>query len=216
MRSAWQPSEHPVDSISNVRDLHYLSIGLGCTCTVFGLLKMAKEEKQSVLAGCVALACSIGFACGLCISGMVRPTKVHSFLALNKHWDPSLAFVLGGGLAVNIWDLPTSTAIDLNVIVGGVLFGVGWGVGGVCPGPGLVGIAGPYGMSMLLWCFGCLIGSQLMLLVKKVVASQSGESVSPSVERRSSLLEDGQKDGKQGANYGARSDQIEHADVIPH
>jgi len=84
MRSAWQPSEHPVDSISNVRDLHYLSIGLGCTCTVFGLLKMAKEEKQSVLAGCVALACSIGFACGLCISGMVRPTKVHSFLALNK------------------------------------------------------------------------------------------------------------------------------------
>jgi len=99
---------------------------------------------------------SIGalFGAGLAISGMLNPAKVAGFLDLFGLWDPSLAFVMGGGVVVNFighrlvmkrgkpifadtFRLPTSQDIDKRLIGGAVLFGIGWGLAGLCPGPAI-------------------------------------------------------------------------------
>ena len=94
------------------------------------------------------------FGLGLTVSAMVNPAKVIGFLDLFGNWDPSLALVMLGGLAVTIpafqlilkrdrplletrFFLPTSKDIDRRLIGGAVLFGVGWGLAGLCPGPAL-------------------------------------------------------------------------------
>ncbi|RVU45414.1 DUF6691 family protein [Rubrivivax rivuli] len=98
------------------------------------------------------------FGLGLLLSGMTDPGKVLSFLDLFGAWDPSLAFVMGGAIAVGLFafalakkrstaflggamQLPTSKDIDRRLVLGGVTFGVGWGLAGFCPGPGLVSLA---------------------------------------------------------------------------
>jgi uncharacterized protein len=98
------------------------------------------------------------FGIGLIASGMTNPAKVAGFLDLFGAWDPSLALVMGGAIAVGFfafqragrmsmaWNgeamqLPTSSLIDVRLLVGGVLFGIGWGLGGFCPGPGIVAAA---------------------------------------------------------------------------
>ena len=92
------------------------------------------------------------FGLGLVISGMANPAKVLNFLDLAGAWDPSLAFVMGGAVVVaflgyrltwrqnapvlsDSFDVPSSTRIDRPLIVGAALFGIGWGIGGFCPGP---------------------------------------------------------------------------------
>ncbi|TAK21132.1 MAG: YeeE/YedE family protein [Myxococcaceae bacterium] len=98
------------------------------------------------------------FAVGLALSGMTRPSKVVGFLDLAGDWDASLAFVMMGAIAVHFvayrvvlrrpaplfdgrFHLPTRKDIDLRLVLGAALFGVGWGLGGYCPGPGLVSAA---------------------------------------------------------------------------
>ncbi len=98
------------------------------------------------------------FGLGLLLSGMTDPGKVLGFLDLFGAWDPSLAFVMGGAIAVGLFafalakkrstaflggamQLPTSKDIDRRLVLGGVTFGVGWGLAGFCPGPGLVSLA---------------------------------------------------------------------------
>lgn len=98
------------------------------------------------------------FGLGLLLSGMTDPGKVIGFLDLSGQWDPSLAFVMGGAIGVGIFafaiakkrtqsflggalHLPTSSQIDRRLVVGSALFGVGWGIAGFCPGPGLVSMA---------------------------------------------------------------------------
>ncbi|HEX4917654.1 MAG TPA: DUF6691 family protein [Limnobacter sp.] len=98
------------------------------------------------------------FGLGLVVSGMSNPAKVIGFLDLSKPWDPSLMLVMGGAIAVGLpgfWlarqrqrsalglpmQLPTSTVIDKPLVLGAVLFGAGWGLGGFCPGPALVASA---------------------------------------------------------------------------
>jgi uncharacterized protein len=108
-----------------------------------------------------SLACGFIFGWGLLISGMVMPTKVLGFLDIfaiaNGGWDPSLAVVMAAALAVSglgyallrpsapLLDaqlhLPTPTAIDRPLFVGSVLFGVGWGLVGLCPGPAIENLA---------------------------------------------------------------------------
>lgn len=98
------------------------------------------------------------FGLGLLLSGMTDPAKVLGFLDLFGHWDPSLAFVMGGAIAVGFFafalakkrtrsflggamQLPTAQHIDRRLVVGGLVFGIGWGLAGFCPGPGLVTMA---------------------------------------------------------------------------
>ena len=95
------------------------------------------------------------FGWGLLISGMTDPGKVIGFLDLAGNWDPSLAFVMGGGVMVGLFGfamakkrstsllgsamhLPTSRAIDRRLVIGSLAFGIGWGLAGFCPGPGIV------------------------------------------------------------------------------
>lgn len=94
------------------------------------------------------------FSIGLGLSGMMDPTKVQGFLDAFGHWDPSLAFVLGGALFVSFvsyprivkrtgpifgkeFGLPTKHEIDKPLLIGAMLFGIGWAISGLCPGPAL-------------------------------------------------------------------------------
>lgn len=105
----------------------------------------------------VNLALGLLFGAGLVISGMADPAKVLNFLDLFGTWDPSLAFVMGGAVLVafvgyrlvlrrdepivgNGFHLPTSNDIDSRVVVGPAIFGIGWGLGGFCPGPALAAL----------------------------------------------------------------------------
>ena len=98
------------------------------------------------------------FGAGLMISGMTRPSKVVGFLDIGGAWDPSLAFVMIGAIGVfavayrlivrrretifgGPLHLPTAHRVDAALIVGAAVFGVGWGLGGYCPGPALVSAA---------------------------------------------------------------------------
>lgn len=104
----------------------------------------------SLLAGLV-------FGLGLIVSGMANPAKVLGFLDLAGAWDPSLAFVMAGAIAVAAFafalakkrtvsflgaamKLPVSRDIDRRLVIGSMLFGIGWGIAGFCPGPGLVAL----------------------------------------------------------------------------
>lgn len=105
-----------------------------------------------------SLLCGLIFGFGLTISGMTQPSKVLGFLDILGRWDPTLAFVMAAALAVSgigfslarrqgqpllaarhLW--PTRTDIDRPLVVGSVLFGTGWGLVGLCPGPALVNLA---------------------------------------------------------------------------
>ena len=104
-----------------------------------------------------ALISGLVFGLGLILSGMANPAKVLAFLDLAGRWDPSLALVMAGAIVVALpafaWakrrktsmlgtplSLPTSTTIDARLVGGGLLFGVGWGLAGFCPGPALVAL----------------------------------------------------------------------------
>lgn len=102
-----------------------------------------------------ALLSGLIFGLGLILAGMANPAKVLAFLDLAGLWDPSLALVMGGGIAMGSlafalarrrtqsllglpMQLPTSRQLDRRLIGGSVTFGIGWGLAGICPGPALV------------------------------------------------------------------------------
>jgi len=109
----------------------------------------------------LVLAAIIGalFGAGLIVSGMTDPARIVGFLDPLRGWDPTLAFVMGGAVIVytigfrlirrhrdDPWfdvrfHLPTRRDIDPQLIAGAALFGIGWGLGGLCPGPGIVAAA---------------------------------------------------------------------------
>jgi hypothetical protein len=110
----------------------------------------------------IALGAGLLFGAGLAVSGMHDPAKVLGFLDIaaiaSGGWDPSLAFVMAGGLAVTLpafwyarhrrapvaapaFQTPTATAIDKRLMLGALLFGAGWGLVGYCPGPALAALA---------------------------------------------------------------------------
>ena len=105
----------------------------------------------------LALISGMLFGAGLAISGMADPARVHSFLDLFGRWDPTLAFVMGGAiipmaiawiiqrrlerpLADAAFNLPQTRKLDGKLALGAILFGMGWGVGGLCPGPAIAGL----------------------------------------------------------------------------
>ncbi|ODV41015.1 hypothetical protein AWV79_02300 [Cupriavidus sp. UYMMa02A] len=108
-----------------------------------------------------ALLAGLLFGIGLMVSGMANPAKVLGFLDLAGTWDPSLAFVMAGAIAIGLvafliakrrtrsWlglpmQLPASTAVTLRLVLGSAAFGVGWGMAGFCPGPALVALGAGY------------------------------------------------------------------------
>ena len=121
------------------------------------------------------------FGTGLAIAGMLNPTKVVGLLDIFGDWDPSLAFVMGGGVLVNAighrfvmkrkapvqcatFSMPTSTNIDKPLVIGSAIFGVGWGLAGLCPGPVVASLL-LNGQAMLPF-FGLMIAG---LLVGRIV-----------------------------------------------
>ena len=84
------------------------------------------------------------FGVGLLVSGMSDPGKVIGFLDVAGRWDPSLAFVMGGAILVGFFAfararrLPQRREIDVRLVGGSIVFGIGWGLAGFCPGPALV------------------------------------------------------------------------------
>lgn len=108
-----------------------------------------------------ALLAGLLFGFGLMVSGMANPAKVLGFLDLAGRWDPSLAFVMAGAIAVGSlafffarrtrrsllglpMQLPASTTITPRLVLGSAAFGIGWGLAGFCPGPALVALGAGY------------------------------------------------------------------------
>jgi len=109
------------------------------------------------MATIMALVAGLLFGVGLIVSGMANPAKVLGFLDLAGHWDPSLAFVMAGAIAVGTlafliagrrgrsWlgrpiQWSTATGITARLVLGSAVFGIGWGLAGFCPGPALVAL----------------------------------------------------------------------------
>ena len=130
----------------------------------------------SLLAGLV-------FGLGLIVSGMANPAKVLGFLDLAGAWDPSLAFVMAGAIAFAAlafalakkrtvsflgaaMKLPASRDIDRRLVIGSLLFGIGWGVAGFCPGPGLVAL-GMGEIKALIFVGAMLAGMGLFELIER-------------------------------------------------
>ena len=131
----------------------------------------------------LSLAAGLLFGVGLGVSGMTRPDKVLGFLDVTGAWDPTLVFVMGGAVGVHFWAyrlvrhwsapryaerfvLPSSTRVDLRLCLGAALFGIGWGLGGYCPGPALVSLVSAQ-PSVLVFVLAMLAG---MWLARPVVA----------------------------------------------
>lgn len=127
--------------------------------------------------GMAALLAGIIFGVGLAVSGMLIPDKVLNFLDIAGHWDPSLALVMGGAIVVTLpgyfvvtkrerplfaesFSLPTTTAIDAKLLVGAALFGIGWGLSGLCPAPALVNITTGF-VDVLIFVAAMLAGMTL-------------------------------------------------------
>lgn len=118
------------------------------------------------------------FGFGLALSGMTSPAKVLAFLDLTGAWDPSLLFVLGGAvvtatLAFRLilgrtapllgaaFPAKPSRTIDRSLVLGSLIFGVGWGIGGYCPGPGVALLTTPTNPETALFLGGLLLGTLL-------------------------------------------------------
>lgn len=142
---------------------------------------MNKSYLTSLIAGFV-------FSIGLGVSGMMDTRKVHGFLDILGKWDPSLTLVMGGGVAVtfllfplifkrkspvfeNKFSLPTTIKPDKNLIIGAILFGIGWGISGLCPGPAIANLAtlNPY---IILFVISMLTGFFIQENMAKIKTKQ--------------------------------------------
>jgi uncharacterized membrane protein YedE/YeeE len=124
-----------------------------------------------------ALGAGLSFGAGLVLSGMTRPAKVLAFLDVFGEWDPSLAFVMAGAIAVHAlgyrlvrrrrrplggdrFHVPERGVIDRRLLAGAALFGVGWGLAGYCPGPAVVALASG-SLGVAVFALGFLVASSL-------------------------------------------------------
>ena len=144
---------------------------------------------QTIIAG----LCGTVFGAGLALSGMTNPAKVLAFLDFFGAWDPTLAFVMGGALAVSAvgfafarrtqkpwigerFALPTRRDLDRDLILGATLFGVGWGLVGLCPGPALANL-GRGSSEIVLFVAAMIVGT----LLHRLVASRPAAAASGSM-----------------------------------
>ena len=121
------------------------------------------------------------FGIGLILSGMINPLKVQNFLDLFGTWDPSLAFVMGGAIIVTMpgfwlvqkrtkpfffffFYIPKAKDFDIRLMLGAGIFGVGWGLGGLCPGPALTSIS-ISNNGIIIFVFTMIVG----MLIAKII-----------------------------------------------
>ena len=149
---------------------------------------------MTVLASLLAsLLAGLVFGLGLIVSGMADPAKVLGFLDLVGPWDPSLAFVMAGAIAVGAlafamarnrtvsflgaaMKLPMSRDIDGRLVIGSLVFGMGWGIAGFCPGPGLVAL-GMGELKALVFVVAMLLGMGAFELLERRKHSASLQPV---------------------------------------
>lgn len=129
-------------------------------------MTMRRDSRTVLVAILSAAAAGLLFGVGLGISGMGRPEKVLAFLDVTGAWDPSLAFVMMGAIGVHCFAVavakrrehtalggtfhwPKPAAVDKPLLFGAAVFGVGWGLGGFCPGPALLGAASGSGAAIV-------------------------------------------------------------------
>ena len=122
-----------------------------------------------------SLTSGLLFGFGLAVSSMINPAKIVGFLDITGNWDPSLAFVMGGAVFVtaltfrlilkrpkpiftNIFELPSKVSLDGKLITGAAIFGIGWAMSGLCPGPAISSI-GFLDEKLLIFVCTLLIGS---------------------------------------------------------
>lgn len=134
----------------------------------------------------MALVVGLVFGIGLIVSGMTDPSKVIGFLDLAGRWDPSLGFVMGGAILVglvafrfaagrdksllgDIMRLPTATQVDRRLVLGGLAFGIGWGLAGYCPGPALASLASG-GSKPLIFASAMIVGMVIFELLERLPA----------------------------------------------
>jgi len=130
-----------------------------------------------------ALLAGLLFGIGLIVSGMANPAKVLGFLDLAGDWDPSLALVMAGAIAIGLvaftvarrrtvsllgldMKLPSATHIDRRLVGGSLLFGMGWGLVGICPGPALVAL-GTGQVKALVFVLAMLAGMGVFELLER-------------------------------------------------
>jgi uncharacterized membrane protein YedE/YeeE len=135
------------------------------------------------------------FGLGLIVAGMANPAKVQGFLDITGLWDPSLAFVMGGGIAIASvafaiarkrtlsllgfsMQLPTARHIDRRLVLGSLMFGMGWGIAGICPGPGFV-LLGTGSITGMVFVAAMLAGMGLFEGLEQIQKKASSNPVQP-------------------------------------
>ena len=146
----------------------------------------------------ISLLCGVIFSLGLVVSGMTNPSKVIGFLSIKHNWDASLMFVMGGAILIFApffyflksrevstlgmkIELPSKQEIDKKLVIGSALFGVGWGLVGLCPGPSISALTSPgiSGFAMfdpiiLIFLFSMAIGMLVnQNLVQKTIQNKN-------------------------------------------
>lgn len=131
----------------------------------------------------VAFLCGLLFSAGLIVGGMSNPQKILAFLDITGNWDPSLLIIMGAGLVVSVigyqltrrrqqsvlacpLNIPINKVIDKPLVLGSALFGLGWGLAGICPGPGLV-LVGAGFYQGILFVLAMIVGWLLVGLFRK-------------------------------------------------
>lgn len=150
-------------------------------------------KDTGIARGLVAFGSGALFGAGLLVSGMAVPAKVIGFLDVFGAWDASLVFVMLGAIGVHFvayrlisgrpspllgasWTLPTRRDIDLKLVAGAAVFGIGWGLSGYCPGPAMVSVASG-GAGILVFILTMLAG----MLVTARLESQSARRADSAV-----------------------------------
>src|SRR5260221_4558723 len=125
------------------------------------------------MASVFAFVAGLAFGLGLIVAGMVNPAKILGFRDIAGKWDPSLALVMAGAIAVGLvafalasrrtlsalglpMQLPTARTVDVRLVGGSLLFGLGWGLAGFCPGPAIVAFGAGY------WQAGVFVAAMLL------------------------------------------------------
>ncbi len=133
------------------------------------------------------------FAIGLGVAGMMNPDKVQGWLDITGKWDPSLAMVMAGGVLVTFltyplilkrkapvfeksFAIPSNNKVDKKLLTGAVLFGVGWGIGGLCPGPAIANLS-TLNPGIIVFVASMLIGFYLHQVVTSLKRNNPGAVV---------------------------------------